>query len=96
MPKIVANRSAGNCIANREDFSSTTGNLRGERVTDAPRRVGRLNSEDGFALYTAHADYIVWSYATPIAWHGAAGWTVPDTKYTVTTSKHQGIVRRAI
>ena len=39
-------------------------------------------------------DYVVFSYATPIAWHvNGKGWVYPDTKYSVTTSKHQGKVR---
>jgi hypothetical protein len=38
----------------------------------------------------------VYSYGTPIAWHTNTGWFIPDLKYSVTTSKHQGYVRRAI
>lgn len=42
-------------------------------------------------------DYVVYSYGTPIAWHDSAtGWHIPADKYSVTTSKHQGIVRRAL
>lgn len=41
--------------------------------------------------------YVVYSYATPIAWCDVDGaWTMPSLRYSVTTSKHQGIVRRAI
>ena len=40
--------------------------------------------------------YVVYSYATPIAWGPLDGpLYVPDVRYSVTTSKHQGIVRRA-
>jgi hypothetical protein len=43
--------------------------------------------------------YVVFSYGTPIAWRtagdqGACGWTIPAVRYSVTTSKHQGIARR--
>ena len=43
-------------------------------------------------------DYCVWSYDTPIAWHSelTGGWTVPDVKYSLTTTKHQTIVRVAV
>lgn len=52
-------------------------------------------------------DYIVWSYATPIAWHarlsggdregsGYRGvWVIPHVRYSQTTSKHQAIISRA-
>ena len=40
---------------------------------------------------------VVYSYATPIAWRADSGtWRVPNERYSVTTSKHQGIVKRAI
>ena len=41
--------------------------------------------------------YVVRSYYTPIAWFTTdRGWIVPADKYSVTTSRHQGIVRRAL
>lgn len=44
----------------------------------------------------AHAVYAVYSYGTPIAWVTAAGDViVPPVKYSVTSSRHQGTVRRA-
>lgn len=40
---------------------------------------------------TRDIDYVVYSYATPIAWHHPEnGWTVPAVKYSMTTSHHQG------
>lgn len=48
------------------------------------------------------ADYVVYSYTTPIAWHINGGsesgdwWVVPDVKYSTTTTKHQGIVNVAL
>lgn len=42
-------------------------------------------------------DYVVVSYETPIAYHTTSdGWVVCKKKHSVTTSKHQSIVRRAI
>lgn len=44
-----------------------------------------------------HASYVVYSYETPIAWRdGDGGWTVPDVKYSRTTSRHQNTVRTAV
>ena len=52
-------------------------------------------------------DYVIYSYGTPIAYriayahpqyHGRTEykWIVPSTRYSVTTSKHQGKVRTAL
>ena len=41
-------------------------------------------------------EYIVYSYGTPIAWFKNGEWTIPALKYSVTTSKHQNYVRRAV
>jgi hypothetical protein len=50
------------------------------------------------ALMKQHgAVYLIRSYNTPIAWLDARGeWTIPDVKYSVTTSRHQGKIRTAI
>ena len=42
------------------------------------------------------AEYVVYSYGTPIAWFKNGDWTVPAIKYSSTTSKHQNYVRRAV
>lgn len=53
---------------------------------------GRLAGDDlqTFNEQYGAIDYIVWSYATPIAWHTANGWHRVSQKFSVTTSKHQG------
>lgn len=41
--------------------------------------------------------YVVYSYATPIAWKDCFGcWYLNKEKYSVTTSRHQGIVQTVI
>ena len=42
--------------------------------------------------------YVVYSYATPIGWFDLATgrWTVPAVKYSVTTSRHQHLLRAGI
>ena len=63
---------------------------------------GRMSREDTHALRTtqneAGIDYIVFSYGTPIAYRAqdSGEWVVPDAKYSVTTSKHQSVVRYAV
>ncbi len=41
--------------------------------------------------------FVVFSYATPVAWWSEFhGWTVPPVKYSATTSRHQSQVRMAL
>jgi hypothetical protein len=87
-------QQAKRCVADREEFSSSTGSMRG--VEGVPGDLGRLPYEDRQA-FNAQRDeivYTVMSYATPIAWELEDGTVIiPDTSYSVTTSRHQGIVR---
>lgn len=45
------------------------------------------------ALGVGSADYVIYSYETPIAWRIDGDWTVPDVRYSATTSRHQSLVR---
>jgi hypothetical protein len=52
---------------------------------------------DRFAddIRSGRVTFVVRSYATPIAWHvDGEGWIVPSTRYSRTTSAHQGQARR--
>jgi len=89
-------------IRERRTFA-TYGALRGEAVAPGGGvELGRLYGPDRERLAELTrsgcngVDFVVYSYATPIAWHGSEGWTVPDCKYSVTTSKHQSIVHSGI
>lgn len=104
MPKITQ-RDAVGAIERRESFR-THGSLTGARavtLSDA-RSTGMLPDDwrkalelDAIRAKTEGKPlYIVRSYATPIAWAVGADPVVPDVKYSVTTSKHQGIARRAL
>lgn len=48
-------------------------------------------------LRSESVDYVVWDYATPIAWHvaGQADWVIPDVRYSKTTTRHQNLMRVA-
>lgn len=47
---------------------------------------------DQFEADAPHIKYVVWSYATPIAWWTSTvrGWHVVEQKFSSTTTKHQG------
>lgn len=47
--------------------------------------------------FVKRADYVIYSYSTPIAWHiPGDGWASPDIKYSATTTTHQNRVRVAL
>lgn len=74
---------------------TTHGSMRGEP--------GRYPGYEPGILPRAYWDsarqavYTVYSYTTPIAWVDANGtWTVPNVRYSVTTTRHQGKVLAAL
>jgi hypothetical protein len=69
----------------------THGSLEG---TTMRATFGRLPRE--YQTSVSAADYVIYSYATPIAWRTEGHWEIPTEKYSVTTSKQQGTVRRAL
>jgi hypothetical protein len=85
---------ASEAIQNRSNFiASSLSGWEGRSNT-----YGQLNPEE-IAQYEAvkdSMDYVVLSYRTPIAWHSSEGWYMVKQKFSVTTSRHQGIVRRAL
>lgn len=90
----VSNYSARPLIERRRDFKTHSDNFRGE--THKPGDyvfTGRLSGKHSETL--SQADYIVFSYATPIAWHLPDGWVVPPVTYSVSTARHQSIARAA-
>lgn len=79
-------------IANREDFK-TSGSLKGATVQGLTSWAsGRLSGPDraAFEDQCTSIDYVVTSYATPIAWHTPDGWHIVNQKFSVTTSRQQG------
>ena len=85
-------RNADISIRYQEPFNCN-GTLTGH---DHVPSVGILPAHERNNLYADEPSYVVLSYATPIAWFGKRGWYVPDVRYSVTTSRHQGIARMAI
>lgn len=96
--KKISNHAAPEFIARREEFTSHTGNFRGEtHVPGTYLYTGQLPRAYANRGDVVNADYVVFSYSTPIAWHLADGWVFPDVIYSITTSgKHQGPTAQGI
>jgi hypothetical protein len=98
MPQLNQ-RDAIHYIATRQEFkaSALTGvNVNEQGLSGA---FGRLDAQEFAQIKQdeTRINYAVYSYGTPIAWHtDAEGWYVVEQKFSPTTSKHQGYVRRAI
>lgn len=98
--KRLSYREIRGALERREPF---TGNSMWGDYVDTRRAlsVGHLPEHDArfleadrqAAFDRMESLYVVWSYATPIAW--AYGDTVrqPEVRYSVTTSKHQSLAR---
>lgn len=88
-------------LDHRTPFKNSNGTFRGAtEAADGWYATGRLPQEyrESFLAVLPLIDYVIYSYGTPIAWHTptAAGWQVPDARYSVTTTQHQNRVRVAI
>jgi len=80
-------------IENSQDFD-TSGALKGRNERHGAMNLGRLPRD--LDATARDADYVVYSYATPIAWRTQGQWHTPDVKYSVTTSRHQSKIFTAI
>lgn len=91
--KQVNQRDAEHYIATRQEFKASA-------LTGSTHSLGtgRLSGADlnKFCDEVNFLKYAVYSYGTPIAWYNIGGWYVVEQKFSVTTSKHQNAVRRAI
>jgi hypothetical protein len=94
MAKRVTHRTVGDAVANKEPFVGPSS--RGGAMQDVGHGTGYLPSEHAEAMRAQNPSYVVKSYNTPIAWHGDEGWIVPDVKYSRTTSRMQGNIRRRL
>lgn len=81
-----------NALQDRQPFNA--GNL---KAFNELQQLGKLPHEYHAEITQQNPDYVVYSYYTPIAWHTETnGWTIPDNSYSVTTTNHQNLVRRAV
>lgn len=84
-------------IIKGEEF--TAGNMGG--ALDKYPLWGRLEGEALRTLVSRRfrpspVRYVVYSYWTPIAWFADDTWYVVEDKFSVTTTRHQNIVREAL
>jgi hypothetical protein len=96
----ITTDEAPSYIRNRQPFQVKSGSLSGAKMA------GRVYHADSYYLIARErailadvndADYAVYSYWTPIAWHDGAGWHVFDRSFTATTNaRHLPVVRQAI
>lgn len=92
----LSNAQTSHAMAVREAFSNAIGSLRGQWFDDLPRSLGVLPDSYRDELKELPPVYVVHSYATPIAWarRGDKLLTVPDVRYSLTTSLHQELCLR--
>lgn len=78
-------------LTDRVPFRNSTGSFRGVNQKDG---TGRLEGDTLAEFRAADVTYVVYSYGTPIAWVTRSGLVrIPGTRYSVTTSNHQGLAR---
>lgn len=91
--RYVSNHtSAREFISAREEFNGSS--MRGRK--NPTGEIGRLPGawRDVYYHTANDIDYIVYSFATPIAWHTTKGlWLIPAVTYSGYTSKHQHYAR---
>jgi hypothetical protein len=85
---MQAREEAARLVANGQPFRNSSGSLWG-----APGGAESLGQMQGPRREEAlNAMYVIYSYATPIAWQsGPHSWVIDDAHYSVTTSKHRTI-----
>lgn len=105
MITLRTNKDALRAIADRADFVNRGATLRGGYVlasrvptmatgalpSYAREELLRVAVEGG--EWAPRRIYVVWSYDTPIAWcvPGPGLLTIPDVRYSTTTSRHQSL-----
>jgi hypothetical protein len=97
---VRATRSTADEPISQLKSFATSGSFSGQRISPSAGTdlsFGRLYS--GAALQTIKSlpdiNYVVKSYGTPIGVHSESqGWVIPKDKHSMTTSIHQGTLRR--
>lgn len=94
MARRVTHKNLGEAVVAKEPFVGPSS--RGGALEDVGHGTGMLPSNFAEQMRSENPSYVIKSYQTPVAWHGEKGWTVPDVKYSSTTSRLQGTIRRSI
>jgi len=90
----TSNKDAVDLISNKIGFTGSNfyGILTPPNHTDHEIVLGMLPSE--FVHLLADAEYIVYSYQTPILWFANGAWHYPKVKYSHSTSRHQSLCQK--
>lgn len=83
-------------IQNAQPFDASA--LSGEPIQYGATMLGMLPQVWAEDMREYDVDYVVYSYATPIAWRvrETGEWVTPEVFYSPTTSRHQTTVRQAL
>lgn len=79
-------KTSGNFHGKASDFDSATGRMSSAEEREAYKE----------AFYAGTLEYVVYSYATPIAWKVSGVWTVTTSSYSNTTRSHINKIEVAI
>ena len=90
----TSNKNAVDLISNRIAFTGSHfyGVVTPPDFNQHKPIVGMLPSE--FIDILEDAEYIVYSYETPIFWFANGSWHYPKVKYSNSTSRHQSICQK--
>jgi hypothetical protein len=101
--KTTRRTNLGAPMVNLHPFRNATRSLQGGTVDAFARDCygctrGRLAGADldQWSADIDDVDYVITSFATPIAWHTSRGWHLVDQRFSPTTSGHQSQVRRGL
>jgi len=89
--RLQDRRRAAALVAALQPFSNSTGTIRG--IVGPPDDLGQLPPDWVDQFPSSGIQYTILSFATPIAWLHDGRWTMPDVRYSQTTTIHQGWVR---
>jgi len=75
-------------------WQNHSGSFHGRAVTTEHVETGQMPRAQAELLREfgrkGELEYVIFSYRTPIAYRAHGEWYIPTTKYSPTTSKHQG------
>lgn len=95
-------------LEKRQPFANSTKSFRGEQchasqsfALTRASHVGQMDESERLIMLADAEnygiDYVVYSFATPVAWVRSDGyWRVTDRSYSVTTAKHLSKLRTAV
>lgn len=99
LPLILDHRGAAASIARQQVYRHQGFSNQGKSLRGEPGRITHSGwANRMWADSMREADYAIYSYQTPIAWHrpDMDCWVMPNVGYSVTTTRHQGVVRRIL